>query len=238
VQVFVLSSRLPFLPSSPTIAGLILSVTCINREPGRLYPAKSYVQRGNKTGRNQSYTLVGKDGRLGEPDKLACFEQAVLPHLDSAYNLARWLIRNDQDAQDVVQEACLRALRSFEGFRGGDRRAWLLTIVRNSCYTWLQQNGLQELTTVFDEEIHTSQEHSRSPEALLLEKADARLVKDALEELQPEFREAIVLRELEGMSYKEIADVAGVPVGTVMSRLARARERLQRQLTSSAKRES
>ena len=175
---------------------------------------------------------------MGEPDKLACFEQAVLPHLDSAYNLARWLIRNDQDAQDVVQEACLRALRSFEGFRGGDRRAWLLTIVRNSCYTWLQQNRLQELTTVFDEEIHTSQEHSRSPEALLLEKADARLVKDALEELQPEFREAIVLRELEGMSYKEIADVAGVPVGTVMSRLARARERLQRQLTSSAKRES
>ena len=175
---------------------------------------------------------------MGEPDKLACFEQAVLPHLDSAYNLARWLIRNDQDAQDVVQEACLRALRSFEGFRGGDRRAWLLTIVRNSCYTWLQQNGLQELTTVFDEEIHTSQEHSRSPEALLLEKADARLVRDALEELPPEFREAIVLRELEGMSYKEIADVAGVPVGTVMSRLARARERLQRQLTSSAKRES
>ena len=175
---------------------------------------------------------------MGEPDKLACFEQAVLPHLDSAYNLARWLIRNDQDAQDLVQEACLRALRSFEGFRGGDSRAWLLTIVRNSCYTWLQQNRLQELTTVFDEEIHTSQEHSRSPEALLLEKADARLVKDALEELPPEFREAIVLRELEGMSYKEIADVAGVPVGTVMSRLARARERLQRQLTSSAKRES
>ena len=175
---------------------------------------------------------------MGEPDKLACFEQAVLPHLDSAYNLARWLIRNDQDAQDLVQEACLRALRSFEGFRGGDSRAWLLTIVRNSCYTWLQQNRLQELTTVFDEEIHTSQEHSRSPEALLLEKADARLVRDALEELPPEFREAIVLRELEGMSYKEIADVAGVPVGTVMSRLARARERLQRQLTSSAKRES
>ena len=193
---------------------------------------------GIKLAGNQSYTLVGKDGRLEEPDKLACFEHAVLPHLDSAYNLARWLIRNDQDAQDLVQEACLRALRSFEGFRGGDSRAWLLTIVRNSCYTWLQQNRLQGLTTVFDEEIHTSQEHSRSPEALLLEKADARLVKDALEELPPEFREAIVLRELEGMSYKEIADVAGVPVGTVMSRLARARERLQRQLTSSAKRES
>jgi len=166
------------------------------------------------------------------------FEEAVLPHLDSAYNLARWLVRNDHDAEDLVQEACLRALKSFEGFRGGDARAWLLTIVRNTCYTWLQQNRSQELTTVFDEEIHTAQEHSRNPEALLLESADARLVKDALEELPPEFREAIVLRELEGMSYKEIADVASVPVGTVMSRLARARERLQRQLTNSAKRES
>jgi RNA polymerase sigma-70 factor, ECF subfamily len=175
---------------------------------------------------------------LGEPDKLGCFEQAVLPHLDSAYNMARWLVRNDQDAEDLVQEACLRALKSFEGFRGGDTRAWLLAIVRNRCYTWLEQNRLREVTTVFDEEIHTAQERSRSPEALLLESADARLVKDALEELPPEFREAIVLRELEGMSYKEIADVAGVPVGTVMSRLARARERLQRRLTNSAKRES
>ena len=174
---------------------------------------------------------------MGEPDKLGYFEEAVLPHLDSAYNLARWLIRNDHDAQDLVQESCLRALRSFEGFRGGDARAWLLTIVRNTCYTWLQQTRLQELTTVFDEEIHTAQEHSRSPEALLLESADAHLVKEALEELPPEFREAIVLRELEGMSYKEIADMAGVPVGTVMSRLARARERLQRQVTNSAKRE-
>ena len=175
---------------------------------------------------------------MGEPDKLGCFEQAVLPHLDSAYNMARWLVRNDQDAEDLVQEACLRALKSFEGFRGGDTRAWLLAIVRNRCYTWLEQNRLREVTTVFDEEIHTAQERSRSPEALLLESADARLVKDALEELPPEFREAIVLRELEGMSYKEIADVAGVPVGTVMSRLARARERLQRRLTNSAKRES
>ena len=175
---------------------------------------------------------------MEERDKLGRFEQAVLPHLDSAYNLARWLVRNDHDAEDLVQEACLRALKSFEGFRGGDPRAWLLTIVRNSCYTWLEQNRRQEFTTVFDEEIHTAEVHSRSPEALLLESTDARRVRDALEDLPPEFREAIVLRELEGMSYKEIADVAGVPVGTVMSRLARARERLQRQLTNSMKRES
>ena len=161
-------------------------------------------------------------------DKLPRFEQVVLPHLDSAYNLARWLVRNDQDAEDLVQEACLRALKSFEGFRGGDSRAWLLTIVRNSCYTWLQQNRVQELTTAFDEEIHTTGENSRSPEALLLQGADVRLVKDALEELPQEFREAIVLREMEGMSYSEIAGLCGIPLGTVMSRLARARQRLER----------
>ena len=174
---------------------------------------------------------------MEEPDKLRCFERAVLPHLDSAYNLARWLIRNDHDAEDLVQEACLRALKSFEGFRGDDSRAWLLAIVRNRCYTWLEQNRLQESTTAFDEEIHTAEEHSQSPEALLLESADARRVKDALEELPPEFREAIVLRELEGMSYKEIARLCGIPVGTVMSRLARARQRLEQYFTGSVSEE-
>ncbi len=165
-------------------------------------------------GREEKSLLIlgGKGWGLEERDKLGCFEQAVLPHLDSAYNLARWLIRNYHDAEDLVQEACLRALKSFDGFRGGDARAWLLTIVPNRCYTWLQQNRLQELTTPFDEEIHTAEERSRSPEAFLLESADARLVKDALEELPPEFREAIVLRELEGMSYKEIAGLCGIPV--------------------------
>jgi RNA polymerase sigma-70 factor (ECF subfamily) len=174
---------------------------------------------------------------LNEPDKLGRFEQVVLPHLDSAYNLARWLIRNDPDAEDLVQEACLRALKSFDGFRGGDARAWLLTIVRNSCYTWLQQNRLQELTTTFDEEIHTADEQSQNPETLLLESADARLVQDALEALPPEFREVIVLRELEGMSYKQIAGLCGIPVGTVMSRLARARQRLERYFAGSVSKE-
>jgi RNA polymerase sigma-70 factor (ECF subfamily) len=174
---------------------------------------------------------------LEDADKLRRFERTVLPHLDSAYNLARWLVRNDHDAEDLVQEACLRALKSFEGFRGGDPRAWLLTIVRNSCYTWLQQNRLQELATPFDEEIHTAEEHSRSPEALLLERADARRVKDALEELPAEFREAIILRELEGMPYKEIAELCGVPVGTVMSRLARARQRLEQYFSASVNKE-
>ncbi len=168
---------------------------------------------------------------MEEADKLGHFEKAVLPHLSAAYNLARWLTRNDHDAEDLVQEACLRALKSFDSFRGGDARAWLLTIVRNRCYTWLQENRMQELTTTFDEEIHTTESHSHSPEALLLESADARRVKDALEQLPPEFREVIVLRELEGLSYKEIAGLCGIPIGTVMSRLARARQRLERPFT-------
>ncbi len=158
----------------------------------------------------------------------ASFEQVVLPHLGSAYNLARWLVRNDHDAEDLVQEACLRALKSFESFRGGDARGWLLTIVRNSCYTWLQQNRLQDRTTAFDEDLHTGEEQSRNPEALLLQSADAQLIHKALEELPSEFREVIVLREMEGMSYNEISGLCGVPLGTVMSRLARARQRLER----------
>jgi RNA polymerase sigma factor (sigma-70 family) len=166
---------------------------------------------------------------------LSRFEEVVLPHLTAAYNLARWLTRNGNDAEDLVQEACLRAFKSFAGFRGGDERAWLLTIVRNTCYTWLQANRAQELTMSFDEEMHTTEGGSRDPETLLLESADRELLKNALEELPLEFREVVVLRELEGMSYKEIADLAGIPVGTVMSRLARARERLQRRLTTSVK---
>ena len=127
-----------------------------------------------------------------------------------------------------MQEACLRALKSFGNFRGGDARAWLLTIARNSCYTWLQQNSIRDRTTAFDEELHTAEQQCRNPEELLLESADAGLIHKALEELPPEFRETIVLRELEGMSYNEIAGLCGVPLGTVMSRLARARQRLER----------
>ncbi len=174
---------------------------------------------------------------MAEPNKLASFEDAVLPHLAAAYNLARWLARNDHDAEDLVQEAYLRAFKSFDAFRGGDGRAWLLTIVRNTCYTWLKQNRREEFREVFDEEIHTIENDSSNPEALMLETADAQLLEEALEELPLEFREVIILREIEGMSYKEIAQMAGVPVGTVMSRLARARERLERRLIHGMKKE-
>ena len=163
----------------------------------------------------------------------------MLPHLGAAFNLARWLTRNHHDAEDLVQEAYLRAFKSFEGFQGGnDGRAWLLTIVRNACYTRMKREGKQELVDEFDEEIHTREGDAVTPETLLIEQADAQLLQGALEKLPPEFREAIVLRELEGLSYKEMADVAGVPVGTIMSRLARARARLEQRLTQTARKEA
>jgi len=155
------------------------------------------------------------------------FEEVVLPHLDAAYNLARWLTRNPQDAEDVVQEAYLRAFRFFGGFRGGNARAWLLKIVRNTCYTWVHQNRAQQPTTAFDEELHTDMAESKSPETLLLRNADSQFLNQALQELPPVLREVLVLLELEELSYKEIAEVLDIPIGTVMSRLARSRHRLR-----------
>jgi len=168
---------------------------------------------------------------LQEEVKAGSFEQTVLPHLDAAYNLARWLTRNDHDAEDMVQEAYLRGFKSFGGFHGTDGRGWLLTIVRNTCYTWLRRNRAEQLSTPFDEEIHREVVASPNPEELLLKNADRQHLQDALEQLPVEYREALVLRELEGLSYKEIADVSGVPVGTVMSRLARARDRLKAKIS-------
>jgi RNA polymerase sigma-70 factor (ECF subfamily) len=166
---------------------------------------------------------------LQGPDNRARFEQAVLPHLDAAYNLARWLTRDDHDAEDVVQEAYLRAYKFFDG-GDRDRRAWLLAIVRNTCYTWLKQNRPRETTVPFDEHLHGSAGEWSDPLRLLEQRAAAERVRAALEELPIEYREMLVLRELEGMSYKEVAKVAGLPLGTVMSRLSRARQRLQQAL--------
>ncbi len=149
----------------------------------------------------------------------------MLPHLDSAYRLARWIVRNEHDAQDQVQEAYLRAFRFFPQFRGGDGRAWLLTIVRNVCFSWLRKHRVDDLAEPFDDEVHLKvtspavDEHAR--------RDDTELLNHALENMPALFREVIVLRELEGLSYKEIAAVAEVPIGTIMSRLARARRQLQ-----------
>jgi RNA polymerase sigma-70 factor (ECF subfamily) len=176
---------------------------------------------------------------VSELAKREGFEQTVLPHLDAAYNLARWLTRNDQDAQDVTQEACLRAFRFFDGYQGRNMRAWLLTIVRNTCYTWLRQNRPPGSAVEFDEEIHSDQSTGGAdPEFQALASADKETLRRALEELPDVFREALVLRELEGMSYKEIADVTSVSLGTVMSRLARGRTRLRESLSVSLGKES
>jgi RNA polymerase sigma-70 factor (ECF subfamily) len=163
-------------------------------------------------------------------DDQARFEQALLPHLGAAYNLARWLTRDDHDAEDAVQEAYLRALKSFGGFHGTDGRAWLLAIVRNVCYTSLQQKRARGPATAFDEEIHGIETDDLNPEKLLLREEDKQSVQQAVQELPVELREVVVLRELEGLSYKEIAAIAAIPLGTVMSRLARARARLQQRL--------
>lgn len=166
------------------------------------------------------------------------FEEAALPHLDAAYNLARWLTRNDKDAEDVVQEAYLRALKHFGTFHGGDARPWLLAIVRNTCYTWMRHNRALSLETALDEETYTLTKDDLNPEMLLLKEVDNELVRRGLEELAPEFREVIVLREFEELSYKQIADVAKIPMGTVMSRLARARRRLEKILTNHRNKET
>ena len=165
-------------------------------------------------------------------DKFSRFEQAILPHLDAAYNLARWLMRDENEAADAVQDACLRALRFIGGFRGGEGRSWLLAIVCNTCYSRLKRSSSRENETEYDDEIHSQDSETADPEVLLQRTRDSETLRQALERLPEEFREVIVMRELEGMGYKEIAAVAGVPIGTVMSRLARARKRLQRILTA------
>src|SRR6202790_2823428 len=165
-------------------------------------------------------------------DQLPNFEQGVLPHLDAAYNLARWLMRNEQDAQDVAQEAFLRAFRFFPGFRRGDARAWLMKIVRNTCYTWLHANRPLQDATAFDENVFTPDSRATNPEEAVLQNDTSTLVRKAMEKLPPNFREVLILRELEGMSYREIADITGMPAGTVMSNLSRARGFLRQALTN------
>ena len=164
------------------------------------------------------------------------FEQLVLPHLDAGVNLARWLLRNRADAEDVAQDSMVRAYRFFQGFCGGDARAWFLQIVRNGCYSWLDKNRPMELMAEFDEELHVRP--SASPEALAAQADEKQQLMLALEALPPRSREVLVLRELEECSYKEIAEITGIPMGTVMSTLSRARIRLQQIMSGSTAKEA
>ena len=182
---------------------------------------------------------------MNDQDTRIRFERVIMPHLDAAYNLAHWLTRSNHDAEEVVQEAFLRAYRFFGSFRGEDGKAWLLTIVRNTCYTLHGQQQGTKLHEAFDEELHqpdtlaagVESTACRNPEAIAIERATGEMVNRALEGLPAVFREALVMRELEGLSYKEIAKIADVPLGTVMSRLARGRQLLQQALAAAIEKE-
>jgi RNA polymerase sigma factor (sigma-70 family) len=184
--------------------------------------------------------LAGRGERVSVEDDKALFARVVLPHLGDAFALARWLTGDRTDAEDVVQDACLRALRGIGGFSGGNSRAWVLTIVRHTAYTWLGKNRPAALVVTEDLEAVERAAFSRgdaadaageTPEAALIAKADAARLEAAIQKLPPRFRETLVLRDLQGLDYKEIAKVTGVPIGTVMSRLARARQRLMTMIT-------
>ena len=159
-----------------------------------------------------------------DPEEWLRFEQLVLPHVDAAFNFSRWLLRSRADAEDAAQEALLRACRFFRGFHGGDARAWLLQIVRNTCYSWLEKNRPRELMVEFNEELH--QQPVATPESIAIAVEGRKRLTRALETLPPRYRELLVLRELEGCSYKEISAIASIPLGTVMSSLSRARRQL------------
>jgi RNA polymerase sigma-70 factor (ECF subfamily) len=169
---------------------------------------------------------------IAERRRRSRFEAVVLPHLDAGYALARWLTRNDADAADVVQEACLRAFRYFDSYREGDAKSWLLKIVRRTCYDWLERNrsaDLVPLETEIDPDgsIHAPPTAALDADALLQSRSDLRRLDRLIEALPPPLREAIVLRELHELDYRQIAEVTGVPIGTVMSRLHRARSALR-----------
>jgi len=165
------------------------------------------------------------NSEIDQRGKLKVFEEVILPHLNAAYNLARWLTRNEQDAQDVVQESYLRAFRFFDGYRGGDGKSWLLAVVRNTCFTW-RRHERRSTNEPFDEMTHSSKVQPQTQEETMVQSSRMSILRNCIEMLPEGFREILVMRELEEMSYKEISDVACLPVGTVMSRLSRARKRL------------
>jgi len=172
-----------------------------------------------------------------EPDEPPTFEKLMLPHLDAAHNLACWLLRDPSDAEDAVQDAFLRAHRAFDRFRGADGRAWLLTIVRNVCFSQMRQRRRRPEEVAFEDEVHGSGHDPADANAVAWKEVKSAQLHGALERLPAEYREVIVLHEIEGLAYKDIAGVSGIPIGTVMSRLSRARARLQAELLAQAGKE-
>jgi len=187
------------------------------------------VNTGGKRGTNDGPSVPATAPTIGHS-----FEEVVLPHLDAAYRLARWMMRNDPDAEDVVQEASLRAIRYFRTFTGGNGRAWFLRIVRNTCHGW-RGRSFQAVTDPFDEDQHSNTSPMSDPEKLLLQTADVALIQRVIASMPNRFRELLVLRELEGLSYRELADVLSIPIGTVMSSLSRARQAFRVALHNQAK---
>jgi RNA polymerase sigma-70 factor (ECF subfamily) len=204
------------------------SETAAQVSKGRSEHAGTYGY-GRTYGSNASQSeACGVNNSITTPEaRLRLFEEVILPHLNAAYNLARWLTRNEHDAQDVVQEAYLRAFRFFDSYRGGDGKSWLLEVVRNTCFTFLRREKRNVTSIAFDEAAHTPTVHPPNPEEALVKASKQTILQDCIEGLPQEFREVLVMRELEEMSYRQIAEVAGVPPGTVMSRLSRARKRLE-----------
>lgn len=172
-------------------------------------------------------SYVVKNSDTTPESRLRLFEEVILPHLNAAYNLARWLTRNEHDAQDVVQESYLRAFRFFDSYRGGDGKSWLLEVVRNTCFTFHRREKRNVTSVVFDEATHTPAVDRPTAEDALVEAGNRTILQNCIESLPETFREILVMRELEEMSYRQIADVARLPAGTVMSRLSRARKRLE-----------
>ena len=212
-----------FIPRLPTF--LQKFFITFNRPGGNKIEADKVIQ---DKGQRKANVLEGEDK--------ARFEAIVLPHLDAAFNLARWLLRNPTDAEDVTQDAVVRAFRAFGTYRSGNARAWLLQIVRNTCFTWLRQNRMAAEFMEFDET--TMPQESQNPETLALAGSDREQLTRALELLPESFREILVLRELEGCSYKEIAEITSRPIGTVMSALARARTQLRNSLSQPTAKET
>ena len=195
-------------------------------------------ERREHSGTNGNGCWYGRDGALSEPhlvnnsigspeSRLRLFEEVILPHLNAAYNLARWLTHNEHDAQDVVQEAYLRAFRFFDSYKGGDGKSWLLEVVRNTCFTFHRREKRNLTSVEFDEATHTPAVNLPDAEEALVVASKKTILKDCIEGLPDAFRGILVMRELEEMSYQQISEVAGLPPGTVMSRLSRARKRLE-----------